>query len=245
MRFVCFQDKITLLQNSRPLRDKGIYLHDDYPPEVAAKRAALRPLLHHLKKQDPDAKLILDKIKFQGKLYTIDSIKDSTANLQGLGTYSSDNHIFFAGEGAPLSNLYPCKISSDGGTFASAEHMYQYLKCRALDDHSTARKILLITSPRDAMLEGKSVKTSREWCESQGADIMKKVIAAKYNQVPQFRDLVEANSDKSFVEASRHPIWGCGIPLSSTTELDNGEFPGRNLMGDLLQRFAQELEITH
>ena len=122
--------------------------------------------------------------------------------------------------------------------------MFQYLKCRALDNHQVARKILLVSAPRDAMLEGKAVRTSREWCESQGADIMEKVITAKYDQVKPFRDLIMANSEKVFIEASRNPIWGCGIPLAATEALQKGEFEGLNLFGKQIQRFVDSMGIT-
>ena len=137
----------------------------------------------------------------------LESIKETGADFQGLGLIKTDTHVYFAGDHSPLSNLFPCKIFSDGGSFASSEHMFQYLKCKALDKHQVARKILLQPSPRDAMSTGKVVRTTREWCETVGSDIMRKVITAKFEQVPEFSKQVTCNTDKIFVEAPHLEMW--------------------------------------
>ena len=86
---------------------------------------------------------------------------------------------------------------------------------------------------RGAMLLGKSVNPPNEWYGEKGANIMKKVIAAKVNQVAKCKELLIAKRGKSFAEATRHRIWGTGFPIYSNETLNKDKWSGKNLLGSI------------
>ena len=65
-------------------------------------------------------------------------------------------------------------------------------------------------SPREAMLIGKKVKVTPEWTETEGLQIMNVALQSKLDQVPTFKTLLMNNKGKSFLEYTRHSLWGIG-----------------------------------
>jgi len=63
---------------------------------------------------------------------------------------------------------------------------------------------------------------------------MKRVLRAKLATVPEFRNLLETHKDKTFAEATKHPIWGIGHSLGDNDSTDPAKWSGKNLMGKLL-----------
>ena len=60
--------------------------------------------------------------------------------------------ITFNGAKSFLSNFHPCEIHHDGFDFASSEHLYQYLKCKANKDFVRAKRVMeAITGPQAKM----------------------------------------------------------------------------------------------
>lgn len=233
-RFALFPDKISVLKKREDLRKKGIIVHDDNPPEVARSRALLRPVLNHLQANKEQASFVLDKLKFRNKLYSFENINDIPVDITSIGTKASDSHVFFAGEYSPLSNLHPCRLETEERIFPSSEHLYQYERALALDRNDVAEQVLETTTPRDAMIKGKQIKATDEWTKTEGLNIMKTILQLKFETVPRFRDLVLQHHGKIFVEASRHQIWGIGLPFTARTLEDSKSWNGDNLMGKAL-----------
>ena len=85
------------------------------------------------------------------------------------------------------------------------------------------------------MIRGKEVKATADWTKTEGLNIMKTILQLKFDTVPRFRDLVLKHKGKVFVEASRHQIWGIGLPYTSRTLEDPKSWNGENLMGTALK----------
>ena len=49
--------------------------------------------------------------------------------------------VCFQGHKCVLSNMFPCRIIYKEETFSSSEHLYQYLKAKALGREDLAQKI--------------------------------------------------------------------------------------------------------
>ena len=143
----------------------------------------------------------------------------------------------FAGDYTPLSNLYPCRLLIDDNSFNSSEQYFQHQKCLLHDDPETAGKVMAATTPRDAMRVGNTVKSSKDWILRAGVDIMRKALSVKMDQVPDFANFLHTNKGKTFIECSRNPLWGCGLPF--TYDIDSIQnFKGKNLMGELLSQLV-------
>jgi len=234
IRFVCFQDKLAVLRNRSHLRGTRVFLKDDIPIEDEIKLDILRPTVKHLKSQDRTTTIVHgDQIRFRNKNYSVKNIANIPADLTKLGSKENDNVFAFSGETNPLSNLFHCNITVEGTVYPSAEHYYQSEKCKSLGKADIAEKVLNAELSRGAMLLGKSVNPPNEWYGEKGANIMKKVIAAKVNQVAKCKELLIAKRGKSFAEATRHRIWGTGVPIYSNETLNKDKWSGKNLLGSI------------
>ena len=146
------------------LKGTNIFINDDYPMEIEKKRGALRPVLRHVKGVDPKPTLIQDKLRFKGRLYTVESVMKIPIDMSRLGTKLSDtNDMLFAGEYTPLSNFCPCRISIDNTTFPSSEHLFQYKKAASLGQHDIAASILTAPTAFDAMKIRRGTTAGDDW----------------------------------------------------------------------------------
>lgn len=242
VRFVCFQDKLSVLKKRTMLKGSNIYLQDDISAVVEARQAELRPIVRHIRLLTPDAKvgLIKDKLQYEGKLYSKENLKDITIDLTSVGSSSTDMHTFFSGEYSPLSNLYSCKLKINETEYNSTEQYFQYQKCIAHEKPEIAMKVMSASTSREAMGIGKQVRYSDEWAKTTGIEILEKAIAEKIQCVPEFAKTLRECKDKLFAEATRHPIWGIGIQFSDNRKSNKNNWNGQNLMGQLLDKMAAE-----
>ena len=239
IRFVCYQDKLAVLRKGAMLKGTSIYMRDDIPQEEQAKQAALLPIVYHLKKEDKSTRIVKDKIQFKGKHYSVDQISDLPASVAQVGIKHNENQVLFSGETCPLSNLFHCSLKIDDISYKSGEHYYQSEKCKQLKHPEIAQLVNDTGTAREAMMIGKTVQTPDDWQTRKGADIMKKLIKEKMDQVPEFRDLVMTHRGKKFAEASRNPIWGTGVPIHFHESQDSTKWRGKNIFGELLTKFIQ------
>ena len=99
IRFISYQDKLAVLWNRSRLRGTQIYLKDDIPAELECKQTALRPIVNHLKPQDPAASIVNgDQIRFKGKNYNLKTITNIPADLSTIGIKENEKHVVFSGE---------------------------------------------------------------------------------------------------------------------------------------------------
>ena len=60
--------------------------------------------------------------------------------VRAMGSYTNKAHsIRIAGEQNPLSNLYKCKLNSQGAVWHSVEHLYQYQRVQRDTERHTER----------------------------------------------------------------------------------------------------------
>lgn len=239
VRLVLYKDKERIMKRTSRLEGSDIYINHDFPMQVERERAELRPFLRLAKKIDESSRFVQNKLRFQGRLYTKDTVQDMNINMDDLGMRFTEEHVFFAGQHAVLSNWYPCAITYGGQTFASAEHLYQHRKCIALQRPDLALKVLEAATPYNAMLVGKETKEDGDWISRTGYPIMKEVVAAKLQQAPRMKETLQKHAGKSFVEATRNSIWGAGIPL--TGKEVTTQWRGKNLFGEILTNLARGL----
>jgi len=242
VRFVCFQDKMKTFLSRGQLRGTNIYLQDDLAPDVEKRQQELRPVLNHIRKTNPNAKAVLvdDKLRFEGRLYTRETVKDIPMDMTAVGTSMNDSHVFFSGEYSPLSNLYPCSLIIDDREYKSVEQYYQYHKCMQNGKPEIAKEILQSSSPRNAMYLGKQVKVSDDWCKSKGCELFKTALSVKAKNVKEFSALLLSNKEKMFAEATRHPIWGIGLPFSDKEKEKVAKWSGLNIMGHLIKEIIEQ-----
>lgn len=119
--------------------------------------------------------------------------------------------IYFKGPNHCLSNLYPCRIHVFGKWYESAEHAYQWMKCRHAGNLNLAEKILRTKNPFQAKAIGAQCFIDEPW-DLNKERFMFQILLAKARYCPEYESyLLDCPQDVIFRENTRHKFWG-GIP---------------------------------
>ena len=239
IRFSQYSDKGEVMRNSYLLKNRHIFFSDDYPQEIQERRLKLKPVLKLARQVDDNAKLMIDKIVFQNKQYSVGNIQSIPLNLQEIGTEVTDTHVYFKGSYSPLSNLYSCHLNVNDHSFNSSEQLFQFKKASSMGHPEIADQVLATSDPFQAMILGKQVPTDDEWAATTGSHLMEQTLRIKLEQVPEFCKLIQEHRDKAFVEASVNKTWGSGIDLYSTDAMEPSKWIGKNLLGPLIKQLVQ------
>jgi len=141
--------------------------------------------------------------------------------------------VEFQGQYRFLSNFWPCSIKYPAclpepfDTFASAEHVFQAMKCE-----NEAEKYLI----RDAETAGKAkrlgrkVQIRKDWDQIKNG-IMFKIVMNKFKQNPDLAEKLLATNDEELIEGND---WG-----DTYWGVCNGQ--GHNHLGKLLMK-VREIE---
>lgn len=237
-RFAYYSDKTTVMKNRHLLKGSGIFISDDVAHQTAVDREAIVPVYKYMKHVNIKATLVNDKLKFDGKLYGLDTVSELPIDLDSVGVTVENTKVAFAGEFTSLSNLHPCGLYIGEQHYNSTEQFYQQQKCLSLDQPSVAREVMRAATPREAMIAGKAARTTDDWIAENGTDIMRTALNAKFQQVPQFKKALLEHKGKEFIEYSRHSGWGIGHPFSYRSIPKVTDWKGKNYMGQLLTELA-------
>lgn len=164
----------------------------------------------------------------------------SKGNSQETNNNTEEKVTAFQGERDVLSNFYPCKIHLWNKTFASSEHAYQFEKALYSNKVDSALKIMESPNARSAKRLSKEISTDEAW-QANRLNIMREIIRAKAKYVPEFREAL-LSSEKVIAEAvPRDMYWSCGLSKSEVKTTPQKDWPGENVMGQLLMELREEL----
>lgn len=153
---------------------------------------------------------------------------------------NQDNVTSFAGHDNPLSNFYPCFLNVFGVNHHSSEHAFQYVKAIRCGDIQKAQAIQEAETALDAKKLGKDIPNTDEFI-SKREEIMEEILNAKYSQVDDFRSAVKKGTPSTiFAESVFDDFWGTGLNRTATDHTDYRKWPGKNIMGKLLDKIAGE-----
>jgi ribA/ribD-fused uncharacterized protein len=157
--------------------------------------------------------------------------------------------FFFSGNSALnenqyLSALYEAPIQVEGMTFPTVEHYFQWSKAKQFGDAEAQAKILKTPSAKSVKAYGKKVKNFNEeaWTEvSQG--VMRTGLKAKFMQHPELLKKLRETGTRPLAEADpRGKFWGIGTSADTSKANDPAKWPGKNIMGKLLEEIRTELK---
>ena len=163
----------------------GIIVVEDFPSEILEQYNSFKPILNATFNSDGEykARLVVDKLLLNGRLYTNSEIPTLPSELQPQYTsiVSKNNITGFFYENSPLSNHHKSDFVIDGHTFSSNEQYFMYSKASYFNDMETAKDILNTQNPKWAKSLGKQVKNFKlgAWrlvCD----DYMKKGLKEKF-----------------------------------------------------------------
>lgn len=192
------------------------------------------------------------QIKMRGSDILLDNVlykpKDMNNLPKGISAESAAKRTYewgqaFQGHNAPFSNFYKCKIDSmtnNGKSYSSAE---QYFAILMAEDHglTAIRKQIENTSnPYHIKAITNSIVKSNTW-KDKAEGLLEKIVKTKFEQNPEIRELL-LSSKGLLIEATKCPVWGCGLFLHET-KAGNKPLNGyQNKMGKLLVRVRDSLK---
>ena len=104
-----------------------------------------------------------------------------------MGSNTDKAHsIRITDEQNPLSNLYKCKLNSQGAVWHSVEHLYQYQRAIFLDQGECSHQIISATNAHQVLLIAKKIPYSPLW-DKHKLSFMDTLLEFKYEECKEFR----------------------------------------------------------
>ena len=232
-------DKEMFLSNKRTLPD-GIYANEEFPIHIKQNRDRLRPILH-LAKSLPQyrekSKMVSDKLIINGISYGIDDIHTLPPELAAYKAAEklNETHLVFAGELSPYSNLHKSPFTINGQEFHSSEQWIQYQKALSFGDSYTANLILQSDSALDCKRLSYQIKgVDIEKWHNEGYDLCFDGVREKFVQNLPLLVLLKSTVPKILAEATLDRLWGTGITLRDTNNLNMGKWISTGWLSKML-----------
>ena len=151
--------------------------------------------------------------------------------VRAMGSNTDKAHsIRITGEQNPLSNLYKCKLNSQGALWHSVEHLYQYQRAIFLDQGELSDQIISATNAHQVLQIAKNLPYLPLW-DKHKLSFMDTLLELKYEQCEEFRVKLHQSGSSKLELKVPDMFWGTG-------NRGNGE----NHFGKLLQNLRSKIQ---
>jgi len=214
---------------------KILIFHDNQPSPKRGMLCTKCYQTDHMRAQckteDPWCRLC----KVSGHLAGGDDCDSSTKEEQ------DDVRTIF-GHKDPLSNHYLADVRVLGQNFASSEHAYQHTKAINAKRPDIAQKILEAKYAHSVKRVSHDIPFNPAW-ESRKEGIMDKILQAKFDQTPAFRQALQESEGKHLVGTAPGDFyWGSGLNAKHTAKTKKEKWPGKNTLGRTLESLRTKLQ---
>ena len=127
----------------------------------------------------------------------------------------------------------------DGLMYLTAEHRFQYVKCKKLKDHRAANRVIAAPTALEAKKIGDSMRETPEWRLVRD-QVMADILRIKFDQNRDLAKELMATGDKKLNEATASPYYGIGAGLHSR-QVRDGTHTGENRLGVALEQLRANL----
>ncbi len=245
VRFLASTDRNKIWAKRFELKGRNVWMKEDFPAETEQRRQRLYPILKEAKRLGKKAQLNVDKLKIEGKTYTVDTLASLPKDLlpENISTKRAGKQVLFYGRDSKFSNFHPCTIKSDGTTYNCSEQMYQHRKALAAGDTSAASKILSATDPVEQKRLGENVTVAKTWLDNDGVSLMQKCVHAKFSQNKSLKQELATTKGLCLVECNPYDtFWSCGKKLSEDG-VSPSDWRGQNKLGFCLDEVRRTLIV--
>ena len=158
------------------------------------------------------------------------------------GHNSSCEIIPFKSQHNVLSNFYMSNIDVYGETFKSAEHAYQHRRAIHANLPDLAGQIKRSAHAGIAKRLSKSIPADPDkgW-ETKCLEVMTEIIAAKTEQVAEFKERLLETGECYLAEATGDTFWACGLSVEDAVKVNPKFHPGTNNLGLILMRIRSQI----
>lgn len=136
----------------------------------------------------------------------------------------------------PLSQWHPARFAVEGVAYNCAEQFMMHRKALLFGDRAMAARILAATKPHEQKFMGTQVANFIEeiWTAHRVAVVTTGNLA-KFSQNDGLKRRLLQTGNAVLAEANpRDAIWGIGLAADDPRALDPAEWPGQNLLGQIL-----------
>ncbi len=247
IKFSFFKQRDLVWSRKKELKGESIFIKEDFPPEIEARRNTLLPVyLAALKLPDserPRVNLVMDRLYIGSDMYTVETIRNLPSHLQpeNLSTKSNETAVWFWRRESPFSNHYKCSFSEAGVSYNCTEQYLMAHKAKLFGDNEAEQKIMASDNPV-FQKQTKVRNFNREMWRNAAPEIMKKCLLLKFDQNEQLKDKLLSTGSKVIGEAApKDDFWGCGLAINNPLVCDPTNWKGRNVLGKLLVEVRNEL----
>jgi ribA/ribD-fused uncharacterized protein len=253
VKFSQYKEREYVWQSKKHLKgkDTNIIIHEDFPPEVAARVKIMMPIFLRaieLKRENQRIKwsvrLVADTLYLAGSKYTVENLSHLPPILQPENVATrydeNTNTLCFWGENAVWSNFYNSEFQEEGIVFNCVEQYYCAGKAKQFEDPNALQAIMKEKNP--AIQKGIKVKNfnTEDWLET-ASEVMKRGVKLKFEQNSVLREKLLKTGKDELVEASKNDnYWGIGISLKDP-KLMHRSLWGKNNLGLILQAVRREI----
>jgi ribA/ribD-fused uncharacterized protein len=131
--------------------------------------------------------------------------------------------------------------------FSCCEQYMMYNKAMLFNDKKTAGKILSARTPKDQKRLGRSIKPFNDkiW-DAVKREVVWRGNFLKFTQNPKLLKELLNTGEKILVEASPYDkIWGIGLSSKEAKLINPDDWPGQNLLGEVLTNLRDELILLN
>lgn len=247
VRFNWFRDRYVVWENRMNLRGSDIYVREDLPEKVERNRRQMIPAFKMARKLDKYSTMIADKLRFKGKVYSIDNLPEELVGSGevGLGTRIDGDYILFAGRACPYSNFFRSLFPENNIVYSCVEKYYQYIKAKYAGDTKTASAILATEDPTTAKKLGDGVQVDGGWHAGKAKECMIKAVHLKFLHNPSLQKLLKKCRGKKFIECNKYDnFWANGLHIGNKDAGDPSKWNGANVLGTCLNEVMTRIKFN-
>ena len=249
--FVHPEDVTYIIENKNYLNE-GIFVDNEYPPEVERKRRLLLPILRAARKLPQyrkNCRLEMDELVVNGRHFKLNTLHQLPDDLDPfkITTEEDMDSLGFFGAINPLSNFYECTFNIKDENYISSEQFIQSEKALYFKDQQVYDRIMGCNNSLDCKIEASYVKNyNRAKWEEVAKEICRTGIRAKFEQNPDIlQTLVTKTGNKTIVECARDRFWGIGVPLADPDCLNTTKWlSNQGILGELLEEIRGEYRAS-
>ncbi|KAI1702306.1 N-glycosidase [Ditylenchus destructor] len=157
--------------------------------------------------------------------------------------------LAFQGARSIFSNFFTREeglFHIDGEVYVSSEQYYQAAKCMWARCPKLVKIIMNTSDPKEIKRIGNSAKRYKSYLgdeiwHEQAIKVMRQAIEAKFSQNKYLANKLKETSDYVLIEANGNDkFWGAGLPPKHFGLKNSDDWPGQNVLGQLLMEFREK-----
>ena len=218
VRFSHFKVRQQVFEARSRMCESGITVIEDFPDEINNRRQMFSAVLkaaYHSLSPHYKAKLVVDKLLLNGKMYSTDKLDQLPEDLlpHNLATITQGNVTAFLFFSSVFSNHFACSFEVDGVTYSSLEQFFMHKKAKMFGDTATAAQVMKTNNPVAAKPLGKKVRGYQaETWKNACVTTMKTGLTAKFSQNPKLGNILRNTGTNCLLRQTQliiSGVWLC------------------------------------